>query len=267
MAFFDPSPTPYRQRVKPVGSLTGPVGDAPGGNPFGRTHTGPMVGPGGLPNIPGIDPTVMQQAWGVLDPQLKNAADIINRRSQMGAGYITGLSNFMQSEMGNLAGMVGDAYGGPIKQARAVANWAGTGLTQSGAGQDASVAQQMATSGPLAKSSDLDLTKQGAGAGGAAYGTGISYLDNLIANKAAAQTRSALEPSFAAMQGQQDQSMLAAQLARQLSDMQGNITAQMPQLLLDLQNRADTKAADQRDYQEKVREFEVGRKQDRLTQL
>jgi len=260
---------PYRQRAKPVGTL---VGSNPGGNPFsgdptgvpGRTDTGPQISPG---QYPGFGSDVWSQAMGVINPQLQNAADIINRRSQMGSGYISGLTNFLQQEMGGISGMVGDAYGGPIQLQKKVAGWSGDTLTSAGKAQTASVANQMKSAGPLPTSSDLNLTKQGAGAGGAAYGTGIAELDNLIAARAASQTRAALEPTFAAMTGQQQQSMLGAQLARQLADMQGNITAQIPQLLLDLQQRADTKAADQRDYEERVREFNAGRKDDRLTKL
>ena len=250
---------PYRQRAAPVGTLDAPIGSNPGGNPFS-----------GIPGLsagqyPGVSPDIWSQVMGVVNPQLQNAADIINRRSAMGSGAITGLTNFMAQEMGGLQGMVGQAYNPGIKLGKNVANWSNTSLTQSGAAQDASVAQQMAVgnAGPVAKSSDLNLTQQGKGAGGAAYGTGIAEVDNLIAARAAAQTRSALEPSFAAMTGQQQQAILAGQLARQLSEMQGNITAQIPQLLLDLQSRADAKAADTRDYNERIREYN----QDRLDKL
>jgi hypothetical protein len=258
------SDAPYRQRAKPVLPPTtkapalGPIGSSPGGNPFAAQPSTPLGGYGGLGTVGGgFDPAVLQQVFGVVNPQLQSAADIINRRSQIGTGYISGLTNFLQQEMGGISGMVSNAYGGPIKLARKVADWAGGSLTGAGQAQTASVAKQMASAGPLPTSSDLNLTQEGKGAGGAAYGTGIAELDNLIASRAAAQTRAALEPSFAAMTGQQEQSMLASQLARQLSDQQSSIMGTVPQLLLDLQNRADTKAADTRDYTEKVREFNV----------
>src|SRR5262245_45621047 len=252
---------PYRQRAAPVGTLDAPIGSNPGGNPFS-----------GIPGLsagqyPGVSPDIWSQVMGVVNPQLQNAADIINRRSAMGSGAITGLTNFMANEMGGLQGMVGQAYDQGIKLGKNVANWSNTSLTKSGAAQDASVAQQMASAGPLAKSSDLNLTQEGKGAGGAAYGTGIAEVDNLIAARAAAQTRSALEPTFAAMTGQQQQGMLGAQLARQLADMQGNITSQIPQLLLDLQDRAQSKAESDRNYQLQLKQVQAGQKSDKLTQL
>jgi hypothetical protein len=249
MATYPWAPQPW---TLPPKQPAAPVGANVGGNPFAS------VLPQGL-NIPGISPTTLQQAWGVINPQLQSAADIINRRSQMGSGYISGLTNFYAQEMGGISGMVGNAYGPEVKSAKNIANWAGTGLTQSGQQQAASVASQMKSAGPLPTSSDLNLTQQGKGAGGAAYGTGISYLDNLIASRAAAQTRAALEPTFASMTGQQQQSMLGAQLARQLADQQSSIMATIPQLLLDLQGRADDKAQADRTYNEQVREYNLNR--------
>jgi len=263
------SDAPYRQRAKPVlpptvkAPMLGPVGNAPGGNPFASVGTpgGSGAALGNLPNIPGISPTVLGQAYGVIDPQLQNAADIINRRSQMGSGAISGLTNFLAQEMGGISGMVGNAYGGPIKLAKKVAGWAGSSLTGAGQESAGNVGRQMAVgnAGPIAQSSDLNLAQEGKGAGGAAYGTGIAELDNLIASRAAAQTRAALEPTFATMTGQQQQGMLGAQLARQLADQQGTIMASLPQLLLDLQGRADDKAQADRTYAEQVREYNLNR--------
>lgn len=271
---------PYRQRAKPVAPMvTPPTVKAPGLPGLGGVSSGygsqGIEGPGGLtgltglaggyggmpnmPNIPGIDPGVLGQAWGVINPQLQSIADIINRRSQFGAGAISGLTGALQNDMGQVSGMVSSAYGPEIKQARATAGWAGDSLTGAGAAQgaglNAMLTQTGGSQGAIAGSSDLNLKQEGKGAGGAAYGTGIAELDNLIAQRAASQTRAALEPSFAAMTGQQQQGMLAAQLARQLADQQSTVMASLPQLLLDLQGRADTKASDQRDYEERVREF------------
>lgn len=266
--------TPYRQRAKPIAAIAPPTTKAPtlpftqGGNlaadnPLVTGQPGGGFGSYGT----GLDPTVLQQAWGVINPQLQSVADIINRRSQMGSGYIGGLTNYLQGQMGQISGMVGSAYGPEIKQARATANWAGQSLTGAGQAQGQNLGNVLAQAGgkqgAIAGSSDLNLTQQGKGAGGAAYGTGIAELDNLIASRAASQTRAALEPSFAAMTGQQNQSMLAAQLARQLSDQQSQIMASVPQLLLDLQNRADVKAADLRDYNERIREYNLNRQDTR----
>lgn len=269
---------PYRQRVKPVGSIPAnpipPASNAPSLNvmPGARPGAEPTgAGPAGLGG--GYDPDVLARAWGIIDPQLKSAADIINRRSQMGSGYISGLTNALQGSMGQISGQVSGAYGPEVDLAKGIAGYAQGSLTGAGRAQGASLntalTQAGGKQGAIAGSSDLNLTKEGAGAGGAAYGTGIAELDNLIASRAASQTRAALEPSFAAMTGQQNQMMLAQQMARQLADQQSAIQATVPQLLSDLQDKADARAIDlrdytakiaidRRDYAEKVREFNLG---------
>jgi hypothetical protein len=202
-----------------------------------------------------ITPDVSQQVFGVINPQLQSAADIINRRGQMGTGAISGLTGAYQSHLQGIGGMLG---GWGQDKLKAAVGYGRDMLTGAGQTQAAGLGKAIQQIGPgISQGSDLDLAQQGKGAGGASYGTGIAELDALIAKQAASQARSAMEPSFAAMEGQQQQGMLAAQLARQLYEQQSQIMGQVPELALNLQNQAYQRQTDLRDYQERVREFNI----------
>jgi hypothetical protein len=226
------------------------------------------LSPSGVPQVPlpgvapaptaspwDITPDISQQVMGIVSPQLQSAADIINRRGQMGTGAITGLTNAWQSHLSGIGGMLGGWGQGLLKGA---AGYGREALTASGQQQAKSLGTALAQAGPGIKGpGDVNLAQEGKGAGGAAYGTGIAALDAMIAKQAAGEARSALEPSFAAMTGQQQQSMLASQLARQLYEQQSQIQASVPELVMNLQNQAYSRQSDLRDYQERVREFNV----------
>jgi len=224
------------------------------GDPTAPPLSGPNYG-----DIPG-------QIRGIIDPQLQAAADAINRRSIMGSTAISGLSRSLQGMLSGAGADVGAAYGPEIGYAQGTAQVMKQGLVGSGQAKAADLGAALKQSG-VAGPGDINLAGQGAGAGAAAYGTGIAELDRLIANQAASQARAALEPSFAAGMGAQDQSMLAAQLARSLADQQSSIMAQIPGLTLDLTRDARSafesdrafkaaQAQDERDYAEKVREYD-----------
>jgi hypothetical protein len=229
-----------------------------------------VTSPGGpdYSKIPG-------QVEGVISPQLQAVADSINRRSQMGSSAISGLTNAFSGMAGEWSGMASQAYSPDIKLARETAPYLGQSLAGAGQARQGELNSALAQSGfaPNMAPSDVPLSAEGAGGGAAIAGTGIAELDRLIANKAAAQLANAMGPSFAAGLGADNQSLLAAQLARSAADQQSQIMATIPGLTLDLtrdarsnyeSDRAFTasqtaaelaKTQDQRDYDEKVREY------------
>jgi hypothetical protein len=201
---------------------------------------------------------INSQVLGIISPQLQAAADGINRRSQMGSAAISGLTSSYSAGMSQLANEGVGFFKPERKLAKGVAGYARDALTGAGQtigkGYSADLAQA-GVRGP----GDINLPQIGAGAGGAAYGTGIAELDALIAKQAAAQTEAALEPSFAAGMGQMQQGLLAAQLARQLADQQGQIESQVPGLVDSLTQRQIAAQQDQRDYQQHVLEYNQSR--------
>lgn len=220
--------------------------------PYRRRAT-PAYG-SGAPPVPTVrplqpsQPSIYDEAMGILNPQLQAAADAINRRSKMGSQAISGLTSYLAQLAGEAPGMVAGAYNPEIGLAKKTAGYSRD--TLAGSGQEAGAGLGAAlTQAGVSGSSDIDLSKIGAGAGGAAYGTGIAELDALIAKKSASMTRAALEPSFASGMGQQEQYMLAAQLARQLADQQGQIQGQLPGLLHDLGRDRRSDFESDRDYQ------------------
>jgi hypothetical protein len=217
----------------------------------------PAPGYSGGPGYP--SQSILDQVWSIINPQLQSAADIINRRSQMASGYITGATNTLVSHMGGIPGMVSGAFNPEIKMGRGVAEYTRGALVGAGKTQAQGLGQALQSIGPAAMPA-LDLAQQGKGAGGAAYGTGIAELDAMIAKKAASSARAALEPSFAAGMGQQQQGLVAAQLARALADQQSEIEARVPELLLNLQQQEYAREADRRDYELRLRQFESERK-------
>lgn len=242
---------PLAGRYKP-GPEAPRVGiDTVGAAPRYPTTGMPTAGTGG------DDP--YQQAWSVISPQLQAAADAINRRSQIGSGQITDLTNIYSQRMSAASGM--DVFGPEKKYLRGAADWGQSSLVGSGQQQQASLgaAARQAGFAPSAAGRDLNLQQQGKGAGAAAYGTGISWLDAQVAKATAAATRSALEPSFAAGMGQMQQGILANNLQRQLADQQSQIQAQIPQLLLDLTQRQQDVAYRNQQAAESKREWEISR--------
>ena len=226
------------------------VGANPGGNPFASTPQGGVTQP------PGAGSDILSQVWGRINPQLQAAADAINRRSTYGAQAISDLTGVYGQRMAAASGM--DVFGPEKKPLRAAADWGQSSLVGSGRQQAGVLGAALQQAGPgITAGSDLDLAKQGKGAGGAAYGTGISWLDAQVAKAAAAQTRAALEPSFAAGMGQMQQGILASQLARQLADQQSTIEARIPDLIDTLTERGYQHAEDTRSFNEQVRQFNV----------
>jgi hypothetical protein len=209
----------------------------------------PETGPSGPAATAATD--VFGRVRSIIDPQLQAAADIINRRSQMGSSAITGLT----SSLGGMAGAYGadvqKAYGPEINMWRGLSDWSQKQLAQSGAARQADLGAALAQSG-VQGPADINLAQQGQGAGLAAYGTGIAQLDQYIASQAASQARAALEPSFAAGMGQQQQSLLASQLARQLGEQQSEIQARVPDLVAHIQEQDYARQQDERDYQLRI---------------
>src|SRR5581483_9438208 len=208
--------------------------------------------------------SVLGQAWALINPRLQAAADAINRRATLGAQAISSLTNSYASLIGDTASQAAGFYKPEEKITKAVAGYGRDYLTGSGkttgAGLDAALAQA-GQKGP----GDINLVEQGKGAGGAAYGTGIAELDALVSKALAAQTEAALEPGFAQGEGAYQQTLLSAQLARQLADEQSQIVGQIPDIIDTLTQRRIAQAQDARDYAERVREYNLDR-QDQLAQ-
>lgn len=203
-------------------------------------------------------PSINDQVLGIINPQLQAAADMINRRSSIGSQMISQYTQSYANLVGKTAGQIPKFYKPEMQQARGVAQYAQGALTSAGQANAASLGADLGQAG-VHGPGDINLSQQGAGAGAAAYGTGIAELDALIARKAAASAEAALEPSFAAGMGQQAQGIVAMQLARQLADFQGQIASQVPGLVSDLTQQQYQRQTDQRDFEERVREYNQSR--------
>lgn len=225
-----------------------------GGNYFSALAQQMQGGYGGGGGGGGGMGSINSQVLGIINPQLQAAADAINRRSQLGSSGIGALTNAYQQNVGALAAGTSGIFRPAEKSTRATAGYARDALTNAGQAKFADLNAALSQAGQRGPG-DVNLQQQGAGAGQAAYGTGIAELDALIARAAAAQTQTALEPSFAAGMGQQQQSLLAAQLARQLADNQGQIMAQVPGLVDTLTQRQLAAQQDARDFAENQRQF------------
>lgn len=232
--------------VKPVKAIK-PVKTTAPKSAYGSGMPKPPVSPS-FPGGPLSIADTSGQARAITEAQLQAAADIINRRSRAGSQAISSLTNYWKGQLGRLPGEVTDAYKPAKLAAETVANYSGQSLTQAGADTQAGLNTSLGQAG-VQGPGDVNLPVQGVGAGTAVQGMGLAELQRLIASEAATQARTALEPSFAAMTGEQNQQMLAAQLARQLADMQSNIEGQLPSVYMQLQNQAYGQAVDQRNFQ------------------
>jgi len=211
-------------------------------------------------SIPGIGQDIQSQVMGIVNPQLQQAADVINRRSTMGLGMIGGLTGAYAAHMGDLGPNPWEPEQAPLRK---TAEWSRSSLIGSGqqqAGVQAAALKQM---GPgIRGPGDVNLAQQGKGAGEAAYGTGIAELDAAIAKAAATQTRMALEPNFARMAGTQNESMFSAQVARQLADQQSSILSQVPELVMNLTQRQQDVTYRNQQAAEDRRRWEISRADD-----
>lgn len=164
-----------------------------------------------------------------IDPVLKQISDMINRRGTQGAeaiGQLTGqYANALKGYGEQLPGIYGPAKQQLATTTQALADRISGVGAQTGQGLAAVLAQAGQTD-----AGGVSPAQLGQGAGTAAFATGTSALDELIAREAAARTNAAQQPGFAYGMGDQQLGLFQRALANQLADQTGQVTSQVPGL-------------------------------------
>lgn len=233
-----------------------PRATAPAGGPPRR----PGLGYPGLPSDADLMGQAGTLAQGQIDPILKHIADLINRRGQEGTAAIAGLTGAYAGALERYGQQIPGIYGTAKAEIGATTQAFADRLKGAGKGAGEDLGAALAQAGQ-SDTGGVDLGEMGAGAGNAAYGTGIADLDALIARQAAAQTQAAMEPGFAYAGGQQHVATLQRDLARQLAEQTGEITSQVPGLVQSIYSTLLGRRTDDRNFAENQRQFNVGQAQ------
>jgi len=191
-----------------------------------------------------------------LDPILRQIAAQSNALAQAQSSAIGSVTNQYASELGRWADQ-SDIFGPGQQIVKSTGEGLNTMLTQTGKAQAKGLAQSQAQAGQTSTSqgSDINLAKEGKGAGGAAGAIGKAMLDSLRAEQAAAEKYGSQLPGFAQLEGQQTTKGVLMQLASEMARQMADVTAQAPGMVHDIYRELVADYKDDRDFQEKVREY------------